>query len=521
MRAWTQALREGGERAPDRSAFLEDGAATSYAAAASRSNGLARALADLGLQRGDRVGLLLARATDRALALFAVAQAGGVAVSINRRLVASQVAHLARDCEMRACIVDRALLGLLAGEALPPLAFVVERAVADAPPCEDGDGAPVVTRYDFDALCAVAGSVDAGGAGDELAAILYTSGSSGPPKGVMLSHANLAALGTGGAEHLALGPADRVLGLLELSNIAGLGQLLSVVASGATHVFRAFSPFDDYAALLRAEAITGLSVTPTHCAAFEVRRADFEIAPFPRLRFVACGGGALPDRTRRLLAGFFAGARIELVYGLTEAMRCASTTPEEVDRSPGYLGRPIGATRMLVVDAAGHPLPPGTEGEIVVCGPQVALGYWRRPAETARAFRPPPDHADGRAHYTGDLGLLDGEGGVTWRGRMDAQIKSAGYRISPTEIEGVLATNPQVAAAAVVGVADDLLGEAVHAFVVPRAGAAVLDVAALRRYCRAELPAYMVPQRISVLDALPTTASGKVDYPALRRAPRS
>lgn len=209
------------------------------------------------------------------------------------------------------------------------------------------------------------------------------------------------------------------------------------------------------------------------------------------------------------------------MYGLTEAFRSTYLPPEELDRRPTSMGKAIPDTEILVLNEKGEICKPGEPGELVHRGPTVSLGYWNRPEDTARALRPnpllPPEMGDcERVCYSGDVVKKDEDGFLYFIGRRDTMIKSSGVRISPTEVEEVLFQTGKLRGAAVIGVPDDVLGQVVKAFVVPRDGDA-LDTDALLAACSEKMPRYMVPKFIETLPELPKTSSGKVDYPALRR----
>jgi acyl-CoA synthetase (AMP-forming)/AMP-acid ligase II len=209
------------------------------------------------------------------------------------------------------------------------------------------------------------------------------------------------------------------------------------------------------------------------------------------------------------------------MYGLTEAFRSTYLPPEELDRRPTSMGKAIPDTEILVLNDQGQLCKAGEPGELVHRGPTVSLGYWNRPEETARALRPnpllPPEMGDcEKVCYSGDLVKMDEEGFLYFIGRRDTMIKSSGFRISPTEVEEVLFQTGKLRGAAVIGIPDEVLGQVIKAFVVPRDGEP-LSTESLLATCAEKMPRYMVPKFVEVLSELPKTSSGKVDYPALRR----
>jgi acyl-CoA synthetase (AMP-forming)/AMP-acid ligase II len=232
----------------------------------------------------------------------------------------------------------------------------------------------------------------------------------------------------------------------------------------------------------------------------------------------------MPLNTLAQLRERLPSTEIFLMYGLTEAFRSTYLPPEELDRRPTSIGKAIPNTEILVVNSQGKPCQPGEIGELVHRGPTVSLGYWGHPELTDKVLRPHPFlpaelAAQETVCYSGDLVKMDEEGFIYFVGRRDTMIKSSGFRISPTEVEEVLMETGWLQGAAVIGIPDEVLGQAIKAFVVPKEGHS-LDIAALLTFCAGHLPAYMLPKSIEVVGKLPLTTSGKVDYPALHQIER-
>ena len=214
-------------------------------------------------------------------------------------------------------------------------------------------------------------------------------------------------------------------------------------------------------------------------------------------------------------------AKVFLMYGLTEAFRSTYLPPEELDRRPTSMGKAIPNTEILVINEQGQPCRPGVVGELVHRGPTVSLGYWGHPELTDRVLRPhpflPPQLQNGeKVCYSGDLVRMDEDGFLYFVGRRDTMIKSSGFRISPTEVEEMIFQSGKVRGAAVIGIPDEVLGQHIKAFVVPKDGAP-LSAETIIAFCAEKMPRYMVPKIVETLAELPKTSSGKVDYPALRR----
>ncbi|MBW3599037.1 MAG: AMP-binding protein, partial [Planctomycetes bacterium] len=270
--------------------------------------------------------------------------------------------------------------------------------------------------------------------------------------------------------------------------------------------------------------ITGLAGVPMLWSLL-IRNRSFVQENFPGLRYITNTGGAMPQHVLSHLRASLPTTKIYLMYGLTEAFRSTYLPPEELDRRPMSMGKAIPNTEIILVNDQGRRCGPGEVGELVHYGPTAALGYWGRADLTAERYRPHPFLPEGlrdreRVVYSGDLVRMDEEGFFYFVGRRDNLIKSAGFRISPTDVEEALCGSGMIHAAAVIGEPDELLGQRIKAFVTPKAGAA-FDAGELLAHCAAELPPHMVPKSIETLDELPKSPNGKVDYGALRRGAAS
>ena len=511
-------LSQSSRRNPDKEAVVHGDERLSYGQLARRTAGLATALRNDLLKRGERVGIYLDASVPQVVSIFGVSQAEGVYVLVNILLHSDQVMHIARDCGMKGLITTPAKLAALADviPQIPTLEFLVVVGKGEIPVT----GIPV---HRFEELCGSeppavwrASSIE-----KDLAAILYTSGSTGKPKGVMLSHANVVAGSRIVSTYLEITEDERILAVLPFSFDAGMNQLMTAFEKGGTLVLINFVFAREIVQTLLKERITGLAGVPTLWSLLAQPNSTLEKQPLPDLRYITNTGGAMPQAVLKVLRQALPATRILLMYGLTEAFRSTYLPPEELDKRPTSMGRAIPDTEILVLNENGQLCKPGEIGELVHRGPTVSLGYWNRPEDTARALRAnpllPPEMGDSeKVCYSGDLVKMDEEGFLYFVGRRDTMIKSSGVRISPTEIEEVLFQTGKVRGAAVIGIPDEVLGQSIKAFVVPRDGSA-LDVEALLGTCAEKMPRYMVPKTIEVLNELPKTSSGKVDYPALRR----
>jgi acyl-CoA ligase (AMP-forming) (exosortase A-associated) len=511
-------LRESSRRLPDKEALVCGDQRLSYREVARRAASLATGLRSAGVERGERVGIYLEASIPQVISIFGISQAEGVYVPINSLLHADQVLHIARDCGMKSLITTPAKLNLLAKvlRQISCLAFVVT--VGEGPIAEID-----IPVFRYEDLCALEpSSYRQTSIEKDLAAILYTSGSTGKPKGVMLSHANVVAGSRIVSTYLEITENERILAVLPFSFDAGMNQLMTAFEKGGTLVLINFVFARDIVRMLVKERITGLAGVPTLWNILIQPNSTLDKQALPNLRYITNTGGAMPQAVLKILRQTLTHTKIFLMYGLTEAFRSTYLPPEELDRRPTSMGKAIPDTEILILNDKGRLCGPGEIGELVHRGPTVSLGYWNRPEDTARALRPnplvPAELGDcERVCYSGDLVKMDEEGFLYFVGRRDTMIKSSGFRISPTEVEEVLFQTGKLRGAAVIGVPDDILGQAVKAFVVPRNGEP-LETDALLEYCAEKMPRYMVPKYVEVLEELPKTSSGKVDYPALRGA---
>jgi acyl-CoA ligase (AMP-forming) (exosortase A-associated) len=511
-------LRASAHHWADKEALVHGDQRLSYREVARRSNGLAKGLRRAGLVRGDRIGIYLEPSVAQVVSIFGVSGAGGVFVPINATLFPEQVGHIAKDCGMKGLVTTAAKLSTLTPllHQIPSLEFVVLTGEGDTPETalpahrlEDLYELPGPPEWPEQAIS------------KDLAAILYTSGSTGKPKGVMLSHANIMAGSTIVSTYLGISSAERILAVLPFSFDAGMNQLMTAFQQGGTIVLINFVFAREVVQMLLKERITGLAGVPTLWSLLAQPSSTLQKQPLANLRYITNTGGAMPQAVLKVLRQALPTTKVFLMYGLTEAFRSTYLPPEELDRRPTSMGKAIPDTEILVLKENGEPCRPGEIGELVHRGPTVSLGYWNRPEDTARALRPnpvlSPEMGDcERVCYSGDLVKTDDEGFLYFVGRRDTMIKSSGFRISPTEIEEVLFQTGKLRGAAAIGIPDDVLGQVVKVFVVAKDGTP-LDPQELLAICAEKMPRYMVPKFLEVLDELPKTSSGKVDYPTLRR----
>jgi amino acid adenylation domain-containing protein len=483
-------MEEAAARDSGKTALVGGDASSTYGDAERATARWARALQDLGVGRGDRVALLMENSPAFVTALFAVARAGGVVVPLTTSSKDRTVEHVVTDSGARLVLTDSRGPAV---RAAAPLAPVVHAA--------DLSGGDSRVR-------------DPGLIDEDLAAILYTSGSTGPPKGVMLTHRNLTHSAGAVAAYLLARPSDVVLCALPLAFSYGICQTLACVHAGATLVVERSFAYP-YAVMQQIERhrVTTIPAVPTMFATM-LRMAPFDRIDLSSVRVLTNAGAALPPAHAVRLRELFPAPRIYCMYGMTECTRIAYLDPARLDDKPGSVGQAMPNTEAYVVDDDGRRAGPGTIGELVVRGASVMRGYWQRPDDTARALRPRAPDGSTLLH-TGDLFTTDAEGFLSFVARADDVFKCRGAKVSPAQVEQVLHELPAVGEVAVVGVPDETDGTAVKAIIAP-SGVGTLSESEVIRHCRAHLDEHMVPRIIEVRDALPKTDSGKIEKVGLR-----
>lgn len=470
-------------------------------------NRLAHALIAEGVQPGDRVAVYLENSVEAVLSVFGVLKAGAVFLVVNPTTKTDKLLYILNDCRAVALVTDaRKLDGMGETWANAPHLKTVFVAGSRA----EGRGAnprtisleSVTHRDDAPLPPPPRRRIDI-----DLAALIYTSGSTGTPKGVMLTHLNVVSAATSITSYLENVPADVILNVLPLSFDYGLYQVLMAFKVGATVVLeRSFTyPYAVVETLIR-EHVTGLPIVPTISAV--LLQLDLKRYDFSGLRYITNTAAALPTHHILRLRNLFPHVKLYSMYGLTECKRVSYLPPDQIDVRPASVGRGMPNEEVYVVDEVGRRVGPGVIGELVVRGSNVMKGYWERPEETDRVLKPGPWPGE-RVLYTGDLFRTDPEGYLYFVGRKDDIIKSRGEKVSPKEVEDVLYSLDGVAEAAVVGVPDAVLGQAVKAVVTLREGVSLTEQDVLR-HCARHLEDFAVPRTVEFRDLLPKTSSGKI-----------
>ncbi|MBA2933760.1 AMP-binding protein [Sphingomonas sp. CGMCC 1.13654] len=494
----TQCLHRHVQQMPDAIAAVDPDAVVNWVELRDRAARFAGMLRARGLQPGDRVAMLGRNGIDFVVFILGTWWAGGVINPVNTRWTTVEMAYSLENCGTRFLFVDTVFEPLVPAlaAAAPNLAQII----------------PTAKLYEW--MAGAAPAEDALRRGGDLAAILYTGGTTGFPKGVMLSHANLAGslLGVLAQPH---GPATGAyLNVAPLFHVGSLSGLLITLYSGQASIF--LPQFEPLAVL---EAIErhrpgDIFLVPTMLRMLlqHPRFAEFDTGSIRQIRY---GASPIDEVLMDIAIAAFPRARFNQSYGMTELGPVASTlAPEDHEpaaRINGHLrsaGRATPTCELRIVGPDDRELPRGEIGEIVARGQGVMLGYWDLPELTAEALR-------GGWMHTGDMGRMDEAGYVTVVDRLKDMIVTGGENVYSAEVESALAGHDDVAAVAVIAAPDPRWGERVHAVIVPRAGRRPGE-AALIAHCRDHIAGYKLPRSFEFVDALPLSAAGKVQKNVLR-----
>jgi acyl-CoA synthetase (AMP-forming)/AMP-acid ligase II len=480
------------EAMPERVAIRDAGTDVRYAGLVARTSAIAESLRAAGVRAGDRVCIVLPHGADCAAAFYGAAAVGAVATVVSFLSRPRQVEQVVAHAQVAVLLTSKSWLAQQARALESEVRVLL---IEDVPAA--GTWTPVEA------------------AGNDAAQINYTSGSTGGPKGVIVSHANLAVGIRTVVDYLHITGDDRIASLLPFSFVYGFNQLNCALATGARLDIIASPLAQEIVRALQANASTVLAAVPPLWMQL-LKAAEFR-APLPDLRLLTCAGGRLAPDAVRDLRTVQPQAELFLMYGLTEVFRSTFLPPTEVDAHPDSMGRAVPGAKVYVVRDDGSLCGDEEVGELVHAGPTVALGYWNDPDATARVFRPNPDPQEqdptlARAVYSGDLVRRDAEGRLYYVGRKDRMIKTLGFRVSPDEIADVLYASQQVSEAVATAEPDPQRGMRIVAHVVLAPTGSLEE---LRRYCGVELPRHMVPARWDVRESLPRNASGKFDLVAL------
>ncbi|MGG3160939.1 fatty acid--CoA ligase family protein [Geobacillus stearothermophilus] len=501
----TTRLAQIAKQLPDKEAYVFMGERCTYQQLDAAVSRFADGLAQLGVRRGDHIALLLGNSPQFVIGLYGALRLGATVIPINPIYTPEEIGYILLNGDVKA-VIGLDLLAPLFVEAKKRLPLLEHAIVCETPEGKE-KGVSLSEGMKSFAEVLADGSPDFTGpelGDDDVAVILYTSGTTGKPKGAMLTHKNIYSNAQDTADYLGINENDRVIAALPMFHVFCLTVALNapLMNGGTVLIMPKFSPAAMFA-LAREEKATIFAGVPTMYN-FLYQYEGGTVADLQTLRLCISGGASMPVA---LLENFEKKFNVIISegYGLSEASPVTCFNPLDRPRKPGSIGTNIKNVENKVVNEYGEEVPVGEVGELVVRGPNVMKGYYKMPEETAAALR------DGWLH-TGDLARMDEEGYFYIVDRKKEMIIVGGYNVYPREVEEVLYSHPGVVEAAVIGVPDPDYGEAVRAYVVAKNPE--LTEAELIAYCRERLAKYKVPSAIDFLDELPKNATGKI----LRRA---
>lgn len=435
------------------------------------------------------------------VAYFGIIKSGRVAVPLSPEFGKNNLLYVYSNCDVRFTCVQNKYLDRIKELGIPQDYICIDQPLNSSQTSKE-------YFYLFDL------SVESNASNiireEDLAVIIFTSGSTGIPKGVMLSHKNLIANTSSIIKYLELMPSDRIMVVLPFSYCFGTSLLHTHLRVGGSVVINNQFMFPGKVLNeINEKKCTNFAGVPSNYQIL-LRKSPLKKMTFPTLRLVQQAGGKLPNPLIQELRDALPTTRIFIMYGQTEATaRISYLPPELLDKKLGSIGKGIPGTFIEVINKENMNVKPGEIGEIVASGDNVMVGYWKDPQGTASVIR------NGKL-YTGDLGIIDNDGFVFLTDREKDIIKCGGYRVSPKEIEDYLAELKDIVEVGVIGIPDEILGEAIKAFIVISENSTV-STQGLILYCQKHFPPFKVPREIQIIKTLPKNTSGKVDKPALRK----
>lgn len=477
---------------PEAPAVLSQDGVLTYDELRQRVDRIARLLVARGHHKGDRIGILSENSPFFVAAYLGIIRASMVAVPLQTELQPEALERIVADAEMSELLASPRLAKRLAG--LKSCVRVLTENEMQSLPGSEGNAFPAIEPR------------------KDLAALMFTSGSTGAPKGVMITHRNIECNTRDIINYLNISTLDRVMVVLPFHYCFGLSLLHTHLTAGGTVVLNnTFKLFPEQMLVeLQEQQCTGLAGVPSTYQIL-LRKTGFRELSFPNLRWFQQAGGKLPDSCIQELLDSFPGVRFFSMYGQTEGTaRLSYLPPERLADKLGSIGKGLPSTKLEVLKHDGRPVRPGAEeiGEIVASGDNIAAGYWKDPIETAAFFK------NGKLH-TGDLARVDRDGFIFFVERERDMLKPGGNRVSAREVEEVVAEIPEVVEVAVVGGPHELLGEAIWAYVVVRPEARI-GSEEIQRHCRKRLAQFKAPNEIRLVKTLPHNSAGKVLKAKLR-----
>jgi len=496
-------ITRGMEQYPDKTALYFRERTWTYAQLETQTNQVARGLQQLGVKKGDRVGLLHLNSPYFIISYFAIVKLGAIVVPINVMFKGEEITYLMNDARAAAMIVGTNFAPLIK-ENIPRLTTVKNVVVVDADsPVEDPAFVSFAKLLAGDLAVPETEPITE----EDMAVFLYTSGTTGHPKGAMLTHRNLITNAAATAEATETTEKDNTLCVLPMFHSFAWTccVLLQLYTCGTVTIMESFVPQNKLNTIIQQKTTIIAGVPTMYAVLLQVPQVN--PADFAHIRLAYSGGASLPVEVLNRFAEKY-GVRILEGYGLSECSPVCTINPYRGARKPGSIGVAIPGVELKIVDDKGAEVFRGEPGELIVKGPNVMKGYYNLPEATAETLR------DGWCH-TGDIAYMDEEGYIFIVDRKKDLILVGGLNVYPREIEEILYTHPKVAEAAVIGVPDELRGEAVKAVVALKPGETATEREIIK-ICQEKLANYKLPKFVEFVEALPKTSTGKILKRALK-----
>jgi len=502
-------LEESARRYPNKIALITSEGRYSYQEIDDIANKVAQALQEEGLEKGDRIAIFMDNSMEAVVSLFGILKAGGIFLIVNPTTKREKLTYILNNCRVSSLVGAIQNISIIKDVCNDTVSLRSVYLTGNKYlPCERLQKKTFFLESIFisseDKEYTKNNSINI-----DVANISYTSGSSGTPKGVMMTHLNMISAVESITTYLENSPGDIILSVLPMSFDYGLYQVLMAFKVGASVILKksCIYPYNVIDTMLT-EKVTGFPVVPTILAMI-LQMEDIKKHKFDCLRYISNTAAALPVTYINQLKVFFPKTKIYSMYGLTECKRVAFLPPEQISIRPTSVGKAMPNTEVYIVDESSNRVSSNVIGELVVRGANVMRGYWEMPEETAKVLRPGPYPGE-MVLYTGDLFKMDEDGYLYFIDRKDDIIKSRGEKVSPKEVENVLYGIDDIIEAAVIGVPDVILGATIKAFVVLKRGSDLREKD-IQKYCSAHLEDLMVPKFVEFRGKLPKTKSGKID----------
>jgi len=513
-------LNRSARRFPDKEALVYGQQRLTYRNLDHRTDYLAVALQDIQVKRQDRIIVFLDNTPETVISLYGILKAGGVFIILAGSVKGAKLRYILENSGAEVLITYTNKAGVVTNALsqiqreiktiwIGPKKQIPNKFTQSSLSWDEifSDFSDTVEENQINGQLTRCIDVD-------LATLIYTSGSTGEPKGVMSTHHSMISAARSIIQYIGNEQDDIILNALQLSYSYGLYQIIMAVMFGGTVVLeQSFMYLHNILTRISEEKVTGFPIVPTMVAML-LKMRDLSGYDLSSLRYITNAGSALPVEHIHSLQKLLPHVRIFSMYGLTECIRVCYLPPEELEKRPSSVGKAMPNCEVFVVDEEGNEVAPGKTGELIIRGSNVMQGYWKDPELTAKTYKE-RQYPGERMLYSGDYFRKDDSGFLYFLDRKDDMIKSKGERISAKEVENTLCALEGVAEAAVIGVPDEILGQAVMAYIVPVTSYELTEKQVMR-YCAENMETFMVPKRVEFIEELPRTLNGKIDKKQLK-----